>query len=110
MAEGRRYACTGCAHAIEAWDDRNPYYRDAAGAKRYAFHPHPDRARCTGVDSPMLCLACGVGSTSDSAAPLAACPRCRSATLVDTWALEGHACPYCRAGVFHADPEGFAIS
>ncbi|MGZ8377188.1 MAG: hypothetical protein ACXWZS_12635 [Gemmatirosa sp.] len=110
MAEGREFACTACARTITAWDEGDPYYRDADGEKQYAYHPSPERARCTGVDSPRLCLACGAECTSDSAAPTTRCPACAARRLVDTWKLEGRACPWCSAGVFRSDPTHFRIS
>ena len=60
MAEGLRYVCGECAHAVEAWSDGNPYYIDGGGAKLYAYHPdHDSLAQCIGNDDPHLCLSCG---------------------------------------------------
>ena len=110
MAAGMRFVCTHCAHAISAWDEGNPYYRDARGRKRYAFHPDPARERCTGLETPVLCLACGAERTSDSADPLTRCPACAADALCDTWALHGRTCPHCREGTFEIDPSGYMIS
>jgi DNA-directed RNA polymerase subunit RPC12/RpoP len=110
MAEGRVYKCSACAHAIEAWDDGNPYYLDERGEKRYAHHPSPERVRCTGNDTPVLCLGCGAEALRDSAAPIARCPRCAARGLVATWRLEGRTCPYCKAGTFATDPDSLMIS
>ena len=86
------------------------YYRDERGRKHYAYHPDPDRMRCTGVESPMICLACGTEAVNDSAAPITHCPQCHSEQLIDVWALDGHPCPYCRQGTFAADPSFFIVS
>jgi DNA-directed RNA polymerase subunit RPC12/RpoP len=110
MAEGRIYACSACAREIAAWSDGNPYFLDAEGAKHYAYHPDRDAERCTGNDVDVLCLACGAESRSDSAAPLARCPACDAAKLVDQWKLDGRRCPFCRAGRFTYDPRHFMIS
>ena len=110
MAAGRTYTCTSCAHAVSAWDEGNPYYRDADGQKMYAYHPSRDRERCTGNDADVLCLACRAEARSDSAAPLMACPSCGKRKLVDTWRLDGRPCPYCRQGRFAFDPRDFMIS
>ena len=110
MAEGRTYACSACAHAVTAWDDGNPYFLDADGQKQHAYHPSPERERCTGNDVPVLCLGCGAEGVSDSAAPLRTCPACAAGPLVDTWRLDGRACPFCRQGRFTFDPRAFMIS
>jgi hypothetical protein len=110
MAAGFVFACTGCARTITAWDEGRPYYDAADGERRYAFHPDPLRERCTGVESDLLCLACGAECESDSAKPTRRCPACASRALVDTFALEGRPCPSCRAGTFHADPDHFMVS
>ena len=110
MAAGRIFACNVCAHSIEAWDEGDPYYRDARGRKRYAYHPDPDRGRCTGVDSPVLCLSCGRKAVRDSAAPITHCRKCASAELIDVWQLEGRPCPYCKQGSFAADPNFWMVS
>lgn len=113
MAECTRFACDHCGHAVEAWSDGNPYYRDAAGRKHYAHHPdHDALARCTGNDVPHLCLICGAARTVDSAqrARPARCRRCGGSDLVPMTVLAGRACPSCRAGTFAADPRFFAIS
>jgi DNA-directed RNA polymerase subunit RPC12/RpoP len=111
VAEGRLYVCTNCQRQIEAWDEGNPYYLTyPERTKHYAYHPHPDRSRCTHVDTPVLCLSCGTESMSDSARPLTTCPDCGNAPLLDTWRLEGVSCPTCGHGVFRADPNGYMIS
>ena len=46
----------------------------------------------------------------DSEAPITTCPKCKSSEIVDTMKLEGKSCPYCKEGVFGADPEFFVIS
>jgi DNA-directed RNA polymerase subunit RPC12/RpoP len=110
MALGRTFVCTGCAHAIEAWDEGNPYYVDERGERRYVYHPSPERARATGIEWPALCLGCGAEITQDSAARVARCPGCASPDVVDAWELEGRTCPYCRAGVYVEDERALKIS
>ena len=105
MAEGVRYVCANCGKAIEAWSDGNPYYLDAGGRKHYAYHPDPRRSKCIGYDSPTLCLACGEAFMIDSRSPTPRCPTCDSMTLAATFRLGGKTCPFCKAGVFAADPE-----
>ena len=89
MAMGIVFECTACSHRVEAWDEGNPYYVDESGRKRHAHHPSPDHDRCTGDDASVMCLACGERSMSDSAAPIAACPRCASSEPVDLWEEDG---------------------
>jgi hypothetical protein len=111
MAEGFRFVCDECAHAIEAWDDGNPYYIDDDGKKQYAYHPSGDRDRCIGNDSPHLCLSCGSEFMVDSnKGPVIACPKCEVNMVVDTMGLGGKSCPYCKKGVFRADPGFHPIS
>ena len=74
MAAGKVLTCSSCSHSISAWDDGNPFYWDEKGKKRYAYHPDPKRSRCTGNDSPVLCLHCGRESMSDSETPTSPCP------------------------------------
>lgn len=104
------FVCSVCAHAISAWDEGNPYYLDADGEKQYAYHPAPERDWCIGVETPMLCLACGTGCDDDSRAPRTSCPSCSAEALVATWTLEGVQCPFCREGMFHEDPQFQMIS
>ena len=76
MAEAVRYVCGECGHAIEAWDEGNPYYVDLDGNKQYAYHPNHDMlALCTGNDSPYLCMSCGHKFKVDSQAPVTSCPK-----------------------------------
>jgi DNA-directed RNA polymerase subunit RPC12/RpoP len=110
MAEGRRIVCSDCSRTIEAWDDGQPYYRDARGRKRYAYHPSPEFERCTGNDSPTLCLDCGADFLVDSARLTDRCPTCRSERIVDHWQLDGQRCPFCRTGTFETDEDTFMIS
>jgi hypothetical protein len=110
MAAGQVFQCSVCAHAITAWEEGDPYYVDAQGEKCYAYHPSAERARCTGVDTPVLCLACGAEAVRDSAAPITRCPGCNARRLVSTWRLAGRTCPYCRAGTFASDPNAMMIS
>jgi DNA-directed RNA polymerase subunit RPC12/RpoP len=111
MAACLRYVCGGCHKDIVAWDDGNPYYIDADGAKQYAYHPdHERRMRCIGNDSPHLCLACGAEFMVDSRAPVEACPTCGAAEIARTYGLDGQRCPYCKAGVFTMDPDFFRVS
>ncbi len=110
MAQARLFVCGNCEHAIQAWDEGNPYWIDEAGAKQYAYHPDPERMNCTGNDSPHLCLGCGHEFKSDSEAPSTACPSCGAENIVDTWNLEGHPCPFCKKGSFHVDPRYRCIS
>ena len=46
MGQGFRFVCNSCDHAIEAWDDGNPYYFESVitktgvtQKKKYAYHP-----------------------------------------------------------------------
>ncbi|MBI4881372.1 MAG: hypothetical protein HY812_17180 [Planctomycetes bacterium] len=111
MAAGRVFVCGNCGHAIEAWDEGNPYWIDEAGAKHYAYHPDMQGVdRCVGNDSPHLCLACGRDFMSDSRAPSSACPSCGAEDIVATWMLDGRPCPYCKKGTFGADPDRYMIS
>ncbi len=54
MALGLRFVCDPCGHAIDAWDEGNPYYFDENGTKRYAYQPCRERDLCIGVESPHL--------------------------------------------------------
>lgn len=110
MAAGKNFVCSECSHTITTWDEGDPYYRDERGRKRYAYHPSPERERCTGVESPVLCLNCGKEAKVDSAKPITRCRKCASEELVDTWHLEGRTCPYCRRGTFAEDPDFRMIS
>jgi DNA-directed RNA polymerase subunit RPC12/RpoP len=110
MAFARKYVCTNCRRAIEAWDDGNPYYTTAAGKKRYAYHPDKKRNQCIGNDSPHLCLNCGHEFTVDSRSPTANCPKCAATNIVRTFGLEGKPCPYCKNGTFDIDPDFRVIS
>ena len=96
---------------MEAWSDGNPYFLDATGTKQYVYHPDHERLeRCIGNGSPHLCLACGGEFMVDSRAPVDACPECGSAEIARTSRLEGRTCPWCKAGVFAADPDFHCIS
>lgn len=111
MAECNRFVCSHCAQTIESWSDGNPYYRDASGAKHYAYHPdHEALARCIGNDTPHLCLQCGHRFQVDSRAPLSTCPACAAATITPTAALEGSPCPFCKAGTFQLDRDFWCMS
>lgn len=110
MAQGIVFVCSTCAHEVEAWDEGEPYYFDAQGEKRYAFHPDPERALCTGLEISGLCLRCGAEVLSDEAAPPAPCPQCGQGEVVDACALDGRTCPFCKAGTFHADPDALRVS
>ena len=111
MAEGLRFVCSGCGHAIEAWSDGNPYYFDEAGTKKYAYHPdHEKLGRCIGNDSPHLCLSCGQDFMVDSRAPISACPKCKAHEIENTFQLEERRCPICKAGVFASDPDYHCLS
>ena len=110
MAACLRFVCDHCGNTIESWDEGNPYYLDEQGKKRYAYHPEPERDRCIGVESASLCLSCGSEFKTDSRSPVTACPACSSADIVDTFALDGHRCPACKAGVFRVDSNFFCIS
>ncbi len=111
MAEGIRFVCKSCGAEIEAWDDGNPYYRDEAGRKKYAYHPdYEGLARCIGNDEPHLCLACGEQFMMDSEAPTDRCPGCGSTDIADTFRLEGRRCPSCKKGEFVVDPSFHCIS
>ena len=110
MAQGFRFVCDTCDHAIVAWDDGNPYYVDDAGKKQYAHHPnHELLERCIGNDAEHLCLSCGKEFMVDSEAPITTCPKCQASTTVDMMELGGKSCPYCTQGTFSA-PQDYAIS
>ena len=109
MAQGFRFVCDTCDHAIVAWDDGNPYYVDDAGKKQYAHHPnHELLERCIGNDAEHLCLSCGKEFMVDSEAPITTCPKCNASEGVRTMQLAGKSCPYCKDGVFGAD-SGFHV-
>ena len=110
MAMCVRFVCQQCRNAVEAWDEGDPYYFDLNGRKKYAYHPSSERKFCTGIDSPHLCLDCGKEFKVDSEKPIAACPRCKSAEIADTFHLNGRRCPKCHTGKFSQDPEFFAVS
>lgn len=111
MAECYRYICSDCRRSIDAWSDGNPYYIDEAGQKQYAYHPnHELRDKCIGNDSPHLCLDCGKEVLIDSRVSGRHCPDCESKKIIDTFLLEGVACPTCKTGRFQKDPKYFAIS
>ena len=111
MAESKRFVCSNCAAAVEVWSDGNPYYIDLNGEKQYAYHPDHERlAMCVGNDSPHICLGCGEEFNVDSEAPIAACAKCGSSEISDTWNLDSKTCPYCCIGKFSVDPDFFAIS
>ncbi len=111
MAEAKRFVCGNCRRAIEAWSDGNPYYLDKAARKQYAYHPDHERlARCIGNDSPHVCLACGNEFNVDSRAPKTECPKRGDVDIDDTYGLSGRRCPYCKAGIFAADPDYHCIS
>jgi DNA-directed RNA polymerase subunit RPC12/RpoP len=100
-----------CGKAIEAWSDGNPYYIDVRGRKQYAYRPdHKRLAKCIGNDSPHLCLVCGGEFVVDLRAPVAACPKCGATEIAKSFHLGGQRCPYCKAGVFAADPDIHCIS
>lgn len=110
MAEGGVYACSHCTRTVTAWDEGDPYYRDASGKKHYAYHPDPERDLCTGIDATMLCLNCGASRRSDAEAPPPPCRKCKVGPLVDVCELEGRTCPWCKQGTFARDPTQFMIS
>ena len=111
MAEGFLYVCGECGHSIEAWSDGNPYYIDETGAKQYAYHPDHERLdRCIGNDTPTLCLECGHEFVVDSQSPITSCPKCGANEFSESFKLKGQHCPYCKAGIFKADPDFYAIS
>lgn len=111
MAEGIRFVCGYCGHAIESWSDGNPYYLDEEGNKQYAYHPdHKRLDKCIGNDVLHICLSCGQEFMVDSLMPVSTCPKCHAIDIVDTYQLDGRLCPFCKAGTFVADPEFHAIS
>lgn len=111
MAEGRRFVCTHCHRAVEAWSDGHPYDLDATGAKRYAYHPDDQAvARCIGTDTPHLCLCCGAEFLVDSRLPRHECPACGAADCAPTFGLHGQRCPSCHVGEFREDPDYGCIS
>jgi len=110
VAEGIFFVCNYCGKEVESWDEGNPYYRDASGAKHYASHPDPERDLCTGMDSPHLCLNCGAEFPVDSEQPRLECPECSSREIADTFRLDDKRCPYCKEGRFLRDPGRQAIS
>lgn len=107
MAECRRFICSECGKAIEAWSDGNPFYLDQSGEKVYAYHPnHTELAKCIANDSPHLCLQCGGESKIDSRIAVKACPRCHAEEVISTFLMEGIGCPKCKEGKFVWD-KGF---
>lgn len=110
MALGIFFVCDTCGWEIHSWDDGKPYYLDENGEKHYAHHPDPERDRCTGIDSPHLCLDCSATFMVDSNAPRADCPKCGSAKMSDTFDLEGKRCPNCKQGALARDPTRQDIS
>jgi hypothetical protein len=111
MAECRRFVCSGCGEAIEAWSDGNPFYVDETGNKKYAYHPnHDELEKCTANDVPHLCLQCGAVSKIDSRLGSKACPECRSVNLAGTFHLDGAKCPKCEKGQFVTDKDFRRIS
>ncbi len=111
MAEAKRFVCGNCDKTIESWSDGNPYFIDDTGEKQYAYHPdHENLAKCIGNDSPHLCLGCGADVMVDSRAPIKACPECNIEEIASTFDLEGRRCPYCKDGVFAADPGFVCVS
>ena len=101
MAMSTIFTCNGCERGFEAWDDGNPYYFDANGKKKYAYHPdHENLLRCVGNDEPHLCLGCGHEFPMDSEAPLEACPKCSAPELIAKTKLDGKPCPFCKKGTF----------
>lgn len=110
MAACLRYVCDGCATAVEAWDDGNPYVLERTGQKRYVYHPDPEREHCTGNDTPHLCGSCGHEFNSDSNGPSERCPACASTTIVETYHLAYTLCPFCKQGHFRPDTGWYAVS
>ncbi len=110
MAAGKVFECSACSREVEAWDEGEPYYFDAQGVKRYAYHPDPQSALCTGLDVSALCLHCGAEGVYDAAVPLTRCSQCAADQIVDVWELEGQPCPWCKAGVFHAGDDRLMVS
>jgi len=110
MAMAVKYVCGNCHHAIETWDERNPYFIDENGEKQYAYHPDPERDRCIGIDSPHLCLKCGHEFMVDSRAPVVGCPKCKGKQIANTFRLAGRRCPFCKKGKFAIDPDFMCIS
>lgn len=110
MAEARRFFCGSCGHSITAWSDGNPYYLTPSGEKVYAYHPSEEFNLCIAVDSPTLCLSCGVEYMVDSQNPISACPECGSEDISSTFHLSGRPCPYCKSGTFRRDPNYHAVS
>ena len=113
MAYCIRYVCSQCSRSIEAWDERHGYYFDEGGKKIYAYHPNDaEVARCVEYETDHLCLACGAEVRVDSKDPQRkqCCTKCNSRALVDTYELEGVACPSCVGGIFKKDPDWWAVS
>lgn len=98
MAVGLQMSCTECDFTIEAWSDGNPYYLDAKGVKRYAYHPSDELHLCTDVDTPHICLQCAHTFEVDSASPVHACPKCASEEISELWDLLNRRCPSCHKG------------
>ncbi len=110
MAECMRFVCNACGHAIEAWDDGNPYYLDKRGRKHYAYHPDSKRSRCIGIDSPHICLSCGEKFDIDSENPVTTCISCNSTDITKTFTLGKRRCPYCKQGVLVKDRNFYCVS
>ena len=111
MAECVRFVCSKCETSVEAWSDGNPFYVDASGDKKYAYHPnHDELEKCTANDVPHLCMTCSEEVKVDSLERQKACKKCGSKHVVDTFRLEGVTCPKCKDGKFIRDNESQCIS
>jgi len=75
--------------------------------ERGSWTSHELLERCIGNDTEHLCLSCKKEFMVDSEAPITTCPKCKSSDIVDMMELGGKSCPYCKDGVFGADP-GFS--
>jgi DNA-directed RNA polymerase subunit RPC12/RpoP len=104
------FVCSTCAKSIVAWDEGDPYYRDANGNKVHVYHPSAERALATGIDTPSICGDCGAQFKSDSAKPRTSCRRCKSNNLMPTTGLATKPCPYCKNGRFERRDDFFVVS
>lgn len=106
MAQGLRFVCSHCDHAIVARDEGNPFYLDERGRKRYVYHPDSRRYQLPidGNDGDYLCLDCGHAFRREQESPKKKCTKCPSLLIVETWYLKGKPCPYCKRGRFGIDP------
>jgi hypothetical protein len=110
MAMSKTFVCSACSFTVESWDDGNPFFIQPDGAKRYVYHPDPDRDLAIANDVPQLCLACGAEFNVDSRTKISITPCCGSASFSQTYKLTNKPCPKCKTGKFKVDKSQWKIS